>query len=151
MLCTSTYDLRRRGYDVTAKTAGAGFFTTDINKWYPKAKVKNISGEDPKLKSNNQFIGSRTKIKDATDKFIKEAQSQGEGARGNIMVTWNGTASGHSMVYEVKGGKVRILDAQANKVYNDPYKILKQTTGTFDVARLDNVDFNIKEIKRCCG
>lgn len=147
MLCTSTYDMRKRGYDVTAKTASAGFLTTDIRKWYPKAQIKTISGQD----TTGKTMGSNgRKTRDATDKFIKEALSQGEGARGNIMVTWAGFGGGHSMVYEVKNGKVAILDAQSNQVFNDPYKILKKTNGELEYARLDNVDFNAKEIQRCC-
>lgn len=148
MLCTTTYDLRRRGYDVTAKTAGAGFYPPDVKSWYPKANLKTLSGEySGKI---NGVIGDRIRAKDATSKFVSEALSQGDGARGNIMVTWAGLQGGHSMIYEVSNGSVRILDGQSNKVYNDPSKILYKTTGVFDYARLDNVDFDAEAIKRCC-
>lgn len=149
MLCTTTYDLRRRGYDVTAKTAGAGFETESITKWYPKAKVETINGVDSKAK-NPKWENHNRKVKDASDKFNQAVLSQGEGARGNVMVTWWPYYGGHSMAYEVKNGQVRILDGQSNKIYNDPYKILKQTDGNIEYARLDNVDFDPEAIKRCC-
>lgn len=149
MLCTTTYDMRRRGYDVTAKTAGAGFYNDEVKTWYPKAKVEKIVGVDPKAK-NPKRQGHGRKVNDGIEKFTKAALEQGEGARGNIMVTWFPYYGGHSMVYEVSGGQVRILDGQSNKIYNNPSKILKQTTGEFEYARLDNVDFDPEAIKRCC-
>ena len=132
MLCTAAYDLRRRGYDVQAKKASYGYLTEEIKNWYPKVKVNTISGE---------------KTKDMIHNVQSELVKQGDGARGNIMVTWKGMMSGHSMAYEVVGGQLKIIDAQANKTYDDPVKILKRCKSTVEYARLDNVAFSKKYIK----
>lgn len=142
MLCTATYDLRRRGYEVQAKKASYGYLTKDVKAWYPKAKIRKISGENAKGKpSTKEMI---PKLKNALLK-------QGEGARGNLMVTWKNMAGGHSVAYEVTDGNLRIIDAQVNKIYSNPDSFLKRCSPTVEYARLDNVGFsnkNIKEVAR---
>lgn len=150
MLCTTAYDMRKRGYDVTAKTAGAGFSTDTIKTWYPKAKINVVSGDRGTGPSSKGIMGDKRAAKQATDQFMADVVKQGEGARGNICITWAGTFGGHSMAYEVSGGQVRILDGQINKIYNNPHQILDKTTGVLEYARLDNVDFDPEAIKRCC-
>ena len=132
MLCTSAYDLRRRGYEVMAKKASYGYNPNDITAWYPKAKVKSVTGKNTK-----------EMMQSVKDTLVK----QGDGARGNIMVTWKNSLSGHSMAYEVNNGKLTIVDAQVNKVYDDPDKILKRCQNSVQYARLDNVEFDKKHIR----
>jgi hypothetical protein len=131
MLCTTTYDLRRRGYDVTAEEVRSGYQTGDVKRWYPDAeihKVKNYSTVDELI--NN------------TEKAISK---QGDGARGNIMVTWQ-QGGGHSMAYEVENGKVVIYDCQTGTRYENAGDILKYTN-TVSYARLDNVEPDYDKIK----
>lgn len=139
MLCTSAYDLRRRGYEVTAKRASYGYRDNEVTSWYPKAKVNTVVGinkADGKL-SNKQMISS----------LKNELTSQGDGARGNLMVTWKNLRGGHSVAYEVSNGQVTIVDAQIGKVYKNPDAFLKRCTPAVSYARLDNVDFDPKTIK----
>lgn len=139
MLCTTAYDLRRRGYDVTAGKAAVGYNANDVKRWYPKAEYKTVDFERTAVD-----LFSHKKLIDATTSALA---SQGEGARGNLMVRWD-IGGGHSMAYEVSGGKVRIFDGQSNKIYNDPKKILRDCYSA-SYARLDNVEPNWKEIKEC--
>lgn len=140
MLCTTAYDLRRRGYDVTAAKTEAGFSTSQIKKWYPNAKVKTISGRDEY---------GRYSTERQTKKVISELTKQGDGARGNIMVIWKGTGGGHSMAYEVRNGKLNIIDGQTGKAYSKADDILKHCGDGVQYARLDNVAFDKKQIKGC--
>jgi hypothetical protein len=142
MLCTSTYDLRRRGYEVTAKKASTGYLTEDIKAWYPKAKIEKIS-DVPPGKAMYLAKTSKETIAKVKDSLIK----QGEGARGNLMISWKGTLSGHSVAYEVTGGQLNIIDSQANKTYKNPDSFLRQCNPVFEYARLDNVAFSKKNIK----
>lgn len=151
VLCTLTYDMRRRGYDVTAKTAGAGFAANDLKQWYPKAKVNSVVGTAPNNTLAEKAVYRRNVTKSGSDALIKELLKQPNGARGNINVIWANSFSGHSMAYEVHDGKVRILDGQVNKIYEDPWKVLKNTNGAYTYSRLDNVNFNPKTIKRVCS
>lgn len=138
MLCTSTYELRRRGFEVRAKKASYGYVDDEVNTWFPKAKLQTVEGYNKKGKPNTFAM---------IDNLEKELVKQGEGARGNLMVNWALTKGGHSMAYEVSGGKVQIIDAQIGKIYKKPSSILSECMPQVVYARLDNVDFNPKTIK----
>lgn len=138
MLCTCAYDLRRRGYDVRANKASIGYTTRDISAWYPKAKINKLNCLDDR---------GRYKTKYVVDKVKNELVKQGNGARGNLMITWMGLGGGHSVAYEISGGKLRIVDAQVNKVYDNPDKFLSRCSADVQYVRLDNVDFNKKTIR----
>ena len=141
MLCTTTYDLRRRGFDVTANKASIGYWQDDVSKWYPKAKLESHSSVGPKGKYSNKTMRENVR---------KNLAKQGPGARGNIMVKWSKSYGGHSMVYEVgKNGRVRILDGQSGKIYSNPDRILKRCNSV-TTARLDNVEPDWKKVKECC-
>lgn len=123
MLCTSTYDLRRRGFDVKANTSKVGFMDSAVNKWYPKAKIES---------------SSRASIR-------SDLLKQGEGARGNLMFSWSSNpASGHSIAYEIRDGKVHLIDCQIGKEHN--FLLMNRATN-IRYARLDNVDFDPEAIK----
>ena len=150
MLCTTTYDLRKRGYDVTAQLDSQGYSFGDIKKWYPKAKIEKNSryNEDGKAITQQEYV----------DKTIKNLQKQGDGARGNLMVLFK-SGGAHSIVYEVKNGKVIFKDSQINQVYDgkisltrassSPEQFLYGTTSNA-FARLDNVEPDYGEIKKYC-
>lgn len=94
-LCAFTYDLRRRGYDVTALSCDSGSYPDILmNDLYKGAKQDFMSA--------NTF----------TDLYDKAAKTYPEGARGNISVY--GPYMGHTMSWEVRGGKLEILDTQRN-------------------------------------
>lgn len=143
MLCTTTYDLRRRGYDVTAEKASRGYYTNEIRRWYPDAKTKNAytaSTYDDVLKA------ARGKNTECTQKTVKAILKQPDGARGNLTVTW-GAGGGHSVVYEVKNRQVIIRDCQTNKTYKGDKvsKILDSCTSA-EYTRLDNVRVDKKAV-----
>ena len=139
MLCTATFELRRRGFEVTANKASKGFLTADVNRWFPKAEVKRVD-----FQRKSAFTGN----KEFSAKVKSELESQGVGARGNLMVTWL-QGGGHSMAYEVTKEGVKIFDGQCGKVYPVD-KIMKQSWNAA-YARLDNVDFDPETIKECAS
>ena len=137
MLCTATFDMRRRGYDVTAKTSYDGYTNDAYKEWYPKSKCRSIS----------------------KDGVLNELKKQGDGARGNLMFGWNlpfykkviSSYAGHSVAYEVKNGNVVIYDAQSGKVYNNPEKLLRRVEDEVEFIRLDNCKFDPIKIRECCA
>lgn len=143
MLCTATYEMRRRGYDVVAKTTGLGYMDEDFNTWFPNAELKRVTPADV-YGTNGPLIYNQVEM------LEQQLLQQGSGARGNIMITWQGGLSGHSIAYEVYGNQVILIDAQTNTVYTDPFDLLKYAEGDLRYMRLDNVDFDPEEIKRCC-
>ena len=157
VLCTMTYEMRRRGYDVTANKAGQGYWDREINKFFQDYKVEEIDRPNYRKnfkdkeydKGSNQFSGGGKQFATrAIDKIIK---SQPEGSRGNITVDWGASMGGgaHSMFYEIKNGNLILYDGQIAKIYNDPTKILKMATSV-RIGRLDNLKFDKNGIKECC-
>jgi hypothetical protein len=123
MLCTTAFDLRQRGYDVRAGNAAYGYKNADLKSWYPNAEIKR----------SNPF------------KISSDLKSQGDGARGNLMVHWTGSFSGHSLAYEVNNGKVTVYDAQSGKKQN--MALLMSKVSGVEYARLDNVEPDWKKVK----
>lgn len=158
MLCTTTYDLRRRGYDVTANKAVQGFETAAVTDWYPDAKVKTVKSEPiPQMEGDRIYLTQDywneqpARAEKNAKKLINELEKQPDGARGNLMVTWAGFSGGHSMIYEIVDGEVMILDGQSNKIYDSNSEImelLSNCDGDLEYTRLDNVDFDPEAIKR---
>lgn len=140
MLCTTTYDLRKRGYDVTAQKDSVGYTFSDLKRWYPDAKLEKNSRYDEN--------GRSLKQKEYVQKSIKNLLKQGDGAHGNMMMFFN-YGGGHSIFYEVKNGQVVFKDGQTNTVYKNPERLLNRTLVN-SYARLDNVQPDLKRIKAEC-
>lgn len=94
-LCAFTYDLRRRGYDVTALSCDSGS--------YPDILMKELY-----TGAKQDYMSAKT----FSDLYEKAAKTYPEGARGNVSVY--GPYMGHTMSWEVRGGKLEILDTQRN-------------------------------------
>jgi hypothetical protein len=132
LICTATYALRRKGFDVTANGANDGYDTTAMLQAFPKATMRRV--QLPKTNKNNE---------------LASALNMPEGAFGNMSVSWK-NGGGHSMVVSVEGGRIVIRDTQSNKVYRGAAvnKILAHSTGDAKVIRLDNADPDIAQMKK---
>ena len=149
MLCTTAYELRRRGYDVRAGLTTEGYKTTEALKWFPKGKIETAyTSENNKDRVRSAFhLGGKEKYQKLSQLLFK----YGNGARGNLMVVWSTTGGGgHSVAWEISGGKLILRDCQSNKVYSSPAKIKKLLSMTFSAQamRTDNVDFDLEAVKR---
>lgn len=148
VFCSVAYDMRRRGFDVTAKPSYDGHRETELLKWYPKAKLKSID----RNRGTEGGVFSKEKYVRET---ISELTKQGNGARGCMTFDWDlpvvstNFKIAHNVAYEVQDGKVLILDAQSGKISSDTTKFLKHTND-ITYVRLDNVDYDPKKIKECC-
>ncbi len=138
MLCTVTYELRRRGYDVTAKKASIGYTLEYAKKWFPSLKAEAMPEKRTDFKTNREF----------GRKAVEWMLKQPEGSRGNLSVLFLGSG-GHSMHYEIKNGQLIIRDGQINRTYRNPEKILSRAF-VVGCARLDNLAFDPEAIKECC-
>lgn len=144
MLCTTAFELRRRGHDVSAKISEEGFPTEDLFKWYKNVEVNQVhalrSWEDYfKNAEAATSVRGNVELEKAVSKDFK---SQGVGARGNLMVRLS-LYSGHSVAYEVTKKGARIYDTQQNQMYTEKEtkKILRRVLGA-EYARTDVADFN---------
>lgn len=117
-LCTLTYELRERGYDVEAKPNG-----TMVNGSYLVDRADtgpdwiSTAYENPQSKSyggNLHISGDNSRNKyDIVDDISKEPA----GSRGEIAVYWSG-GGGHSVAYTVgDNNEVTVRDTQTNDTY----------------------------------
>ena len=137
VLCTTTYDMRRRGYDVTAGLSSTGHTAADIEKLYPGAKNVDIDG----INEYGEYSSRK-----AANNLVNELSTQ-KSTRGEVSIEWP-IGGGHSVAYEVDSkGKLSIIDGQSGTVYKDPYKILEYGMA-FSYIRLDNVEPNISLMKK---
>ena len=146
MCCTTTYDLRRRGYDVTAGLKDRGFNNDVLKKWYKNPKIKTVNMPNADASITSQRDLQKKYVNNLMDSLKREK----EGSRGNLMVSWSGTFSGHSMVYQIKNGNVEILDGQTGKKITSEREvknILSQTRKA-SYCRIDNLEPNYKYLTR---
>lgn len=157
--CTLAYDMRRRGYDVTAKKDANG---TDPFKLYknfykdakPPQRVVPEAYKDMLKKYENAFspymITTDRDYSKYQKALINDVQSellkQGDGARGYLGVRWSGTNSSHSIAYEVRNGKVDVMDAQSGK--KKPLKSYQNIIMSAMYTRLDNATPNYEKIRK---
>lgn len=155
MLCTMSYELRRRGYDVQAKKATDGYSEDLVKDWFTGAKTKTSEGSLSNEEIFNSMFdfGGPTIDYDRKEKMIsntiKELKSQKEGSRGAIGVTWDGTTAGHEVAYAIENGEPVIYDTQANEKYvgTTRVELYLDRTSQITVTRLDNCKLNTKYIK----
>ena len=163
VLCSITYEMRRRGYDVTANKSTEGYNYTDIKHWFKDTEMKK--GYDPKYKYqgddysdwvDNEWVDSaaralRGQNHQHAEVLSKRILREPKNSRGVLFVTWP-YGGGHAVAYEVginkKDGskKLIIRDGQDGKIYNNPDDLLKWATDS-QYMRLDNIDFDKKSIK----
>lgn len=143
MLCTVTTEMRRRGYDVTAKKAGYGYFTQDLERWFPGVEIKDYQRSSASASVGNE----NARYNDVVGQMLADNP---EGARGNLMVEFL-FGGGHSMFYEIKNGKLIVRDGQTGETYTkDQIVEMFGWCPRIQWARLDNVEFDPEAIKECC-
>lgn len=125
-MCTTAYELRRRGYDVKSETSVFGRTEKDVASWW-----KNTTKNDfQKTKSFNEFKMNLDK--------------QPDGSRGNVITGVGPFDSKHSMVWEKKNEKVIIRDCQSNITYTDMNNsiIRQKSRHGYEILRTDNREIN---------
>lgn len=145
VLCSVAYEMRRRGYEVTAPLASTGFAGqqkffknekhTDFWKTH-KSVYKNLKNEED----------VKNLEKKMTDWITKETIKHGDGSRGELLVKWRSMSNGHSMAYEIEDGKLVIYDAQSGQSHK--FEDVVSEISNVSYARRDNLQMNPKELRR---
>ena len=116
ILCSVSYELRRKGYEVCAKGAEVGYSDEDIFRWYPDATW-------------NYYNSAKTLKED----IVKDGDS-----RGNLVFNWK-SGGGHCISYEVSNGALTLIDSQSGTIYDNPDVILSRVDEhDMGYVRLDN-------------
>ena len=148
--CTMALELRLRGYDVTAKKTDEGYTDTDSRDFFKNSKTKMINGSktDVELALTPGCRTDEKSKKEMIDSTINDLKN-GKKQRGNMSVVWDGTLSGHSVMYMNDGKDIKIIDSQCNTQYvgeKECREFLNQTSQVC-LTRLDDKQINTKYIK----
>ena len=146
-VCTATYDIRKRGFDVKAKPFKKGFSTNELYKElysnYDYNKTKRLY-----FKKGHSIFNNNTS-NDMIKQINKACFWYPNGARGNITNTWVGLKpSGHSMIWEKQHGKIIFKDAQTNQIYKNFNDILRASKGSISITRTDDLKINPNAVKK---
>ena len=116
-------------------------------------KLSNIKDETNLWERFNLATGNPTTIdsyvKDTTKKIFDGLAKQPDGSRGELAVYWL-SGGGHSVAYEIIGGKPVIFDTQNGKTYQSPKDLQKAqwATSSAQFTRLDNQEFDKNYVER---
>ena len=127
-----TYELRRRGYNVTAKPTKEGDFLRQGNNY-------------AKMFENPQFIRCRGNAVESIKDYMTK---WGNGSRAEICIVWKDDPIAHLFLAENRNGNVHFLDPQtATEGVEHYFKQAKE--GYTIIHRMDNLNFT-ELIKECC-
>ena len=96
VFCTTAMALREKGYDVKAGKLNDGTYSDDLFK---------SAFNSPEVKMTRKTTASS---------MLSTLSSNGEGAYGNLTVSWK-LGGAHSVFWKVENGKTHIYDGQSEK------------------------------------
>ncbi len=131
--CVPTYEMRRRGYDVTALPKPSDPEKVDLS--YSPFSV----WENPEV-----IKCSKNGIEDIERKM----HEWGDGTRAQVVVVWKNTNAGHTFIAEQVNGQTIYIDPQSGKKNVKNYFSYVES-GSVRISRIDNLDVTGK-ILNCC-
>lgn len=122
--CTTAMVLREKGYDVKASKLKDGWYSDDLFS-------KTFNSPQVAIKAKNN------------DQVYSELGSHGDGAYGNLVITW-GLGGSHSIFWKNENGTTNFYDGQDGKAYTsmaDKNMLLNYTVvSNTKYNRLDNCE-----------
>lgn len=132
--CVPALEMRRRGYDVTAKPKPEGEGYSDILCYRPFEvweKPDVIPCKD-----------------DGVSDIRKNMAGWGDGARAQVVVVWKNTNIGHTFYVEQDGGEAKFYDPQTGSLDASGY-FKRVEPGSVKLCRIDDRDVTGR-ILDCC-
>lgn len=130
--CVVAYELRRRGYDVTALPTYKG----DV---LPNGTAKgNGRWMGAFQNAKNVLVGAKTQ-KSAKANIESQMKKWGDGSRAIVRVGWKGTNYGHVFNVENRKGRMYFVDAQIGQRVNINEYLSQARTDTIRLVRTDNL------------
>lgn len=155
MLCTTAYELRRRGYDVEALPMTIDFLeSTKLEGGSYKENTYNYASL---IYKNPEFTTVPTENLSDLSGYLSTTLEPN--TRGNMMVKWSESSGGHSVIYEVDStGNVKIMDSQIANLYGgDVSPVISSDESTINyygrysseiyLMRTDNLTFSEEGVK----
>lgn len=141
--CVLAYDMRRRGYDVSAAPTNEPTNVYKlIDKFYDGEKDALSIKFDPKEYEGKVSVSNKTLARDAYNKMTKQAEEKFEsGARGFIEIGFMNSNIGHVFNWEVDDSGINFYDAQSGKK-RDVMVNFSSAMPIYELTRLDNLTPN---------
>lgn len=135
-LCSATYEMRRRGYDVTANPSMTGRRISD--------QVRMYNSDRSEFKEVHSYKDFKT-----------ELNKMPSGSRGCMSICAGDFGSRHSLAWEKVGNKVLIIDSQTNEIFDfnsaqRSKRINTLKTSRYYYMRTDDKEINEKYIRDAC-
>lgn len=138
--CVCAYEMRRRGYDVTAKPR----LPDNIDK----LPYMNETGW-PSVFKDYELIKLESKSASNRIKKVEEQMNEwGNGARAIVKISWNDGSGGHVFCAEQVNGNTKLLDPQSGRLNANALFYLSNKYKTY-LMRTDNLKITNK-IFECC-
>ena len=129
--CVPTYEMRKRGYDVTAE------LYDDYDDY--------LSYHPYDVWENPEVLDTTGTGKENIEQAMRE---WGDGSRAQVVVTWDGIDEGHTFIAEQRGGKTVFIDPQTgDSDYSKCFEDVALGETTF--CRIDNLQPS-SHILDCC-
>ena len=143
--CSMAYEMRRRGYEVTARESDQGLPGDQLASFFKDPEVYNVQPA-----YDNVYIDWQKGeyVNEGLSAAVQDQMSREEdGSRGVAWVNWYPQGSGgHIFNYEVENGEVVIYDGQPGEKHK--LSDYSNKAATWDYYRTDNLEPNIDEIKK---
>lgn len=130
--CTMSMEMRRRGYDVVARSTSHGVTIEQYGKAFKDVNFKILSSERGKKESRKEYV------KRSYDVLCNLIEKFGDDSRGYVTLSYEDFGSGHALYWEVKNGSVKFYDGQSGNTNTDRVFSLADYK-TLSFARLDNL------------
>lgn len=138
--CTTAYELRRRGYDVTAKGLYGGRRSDEISTIFGDPEKHSISVPED-TSALKGIVNRRGRM--AYDVLMSDLAKQPNGSRGAIELSFRTGNMGHIFNWEVAGGKPRLIDGQ--NYGSNPARLFPNVNPeSVRYFRTDNANINMK-------
>ena len=140
--CVVAYELRRRGYDVTAQPTFPGddlsriAYTDTKNNIYAakwRGAFKNAKTENVGVRGNN----SRAE-KEVIQNIENKMHGYGNGSRAVIQILYRG-GGGHVFNVENQNGRVTYVEAQTGQIKDIAKTMTSVKTDSVNIVRVDNL------------
>lgn len=131
--CVPAFEMRRRGYDVTAKPLLSQNDAINADNW-------------EKIFENAKWVSC--KKGNGLSEIELAMQKHGDGARAEIYIEWENVNEAHVFVAEYNNGKTVFLDPQDGNM-DARWYFEHAANGKTKFCRIDNLEFS-DLIKECC-
>lgn len=133
--CATSYELRRRGFDVRAVKMPQGKMLADVYRSWGIEKEHQLF--------SNAIDYWPSSISQST--WITRSQSLPDGARGFLSVNWE-RGGAHILNWEKRDGEIWYIDAQVGEEFRGKYPRFTKARNEINIVRTDELEIAAEDV-----